>query len=65
MNRGRVMLREVVCEESGGIKPFDLHQPVPVDLVQRHVRNRFDVIEYAELQGHRVTPVGDRNTKLL
>jgi hypothetical protein len=60
VDRGRVMFRQVVREESGRLQPFDLHQAVPVNLVQRHVWDGLDVVEYAELQRHRLAPVRGR-----
>ncbi len=43
---------QVVRVETRGVEPLDLHQAITVDFVQLTVRDRLDMIKYAELKSH-------------
>ena len=52
MHRRRVMLRQMIGVEPGGLQLLYLVQPLPVNLVQRYAGNGLNVVEYSKLQCH-------------
>ena len=50
VDRGRVVLGQVIRVEAGAVEALDLDQPLAVDLIESLSRHRLDVVEHSESQ---------------
>jgi len=50
VDRGRVVLGQVIGVEAGTVETLDLDQPLAIDLIESLTRYRLDVVEHAESQ---------------